>query len=185
MKIIAFGHRKNVGKDTAVRFLSQELRLKKPGCNIMVAGFADKVKDIACQLYSWAGLQPKHYYDTNYAEKEVVLPKIGLTPRAIWIGVGNGIRAAVTDRTWAEYLFNQPAVGFLFINDLRFPTEADHIKQRGGKVFRIDRPDQPKVTDGADEPLEGYDGWDGILLNDKGIKEFHATVMELLPELLA
>ncbi len=184
MKIIAFGHRKKVGKDTAVRFLSQEIRLKKPGCNIMVAGFADKVKDVAYQLYAWAELQPKHYYDSNYPEKEIVLPKIGLTPRAIWIGVGNGIRLAVSDQTWAEYLFNQPKVDYLFINDLRFPTEADHIKQRGGKVIRIDRPDQPKDTDGADDPLESYDSWDGILLNDKGIKEFHTTVMGLLPELL-
>jgi hypothetical protein len=192
MKILGFGHRKNVGKDTAVRFLSQELRLLKPGCNILVAGFADKVKDIAYQLYSWAGLQPKHYYDKNYAEKEVPFPKLQFlfpngtapTPRAIWIHIGNSIRTEGFDWTWAEYLFNQPKVDFLFINDLRFPTEAEYIVNHGGWLYRIDRPDQPKVTDGADEPLEGYDKWKGILLNDQGIKEYHATVMTLLPSIL-
>lgn len=194
MKIIAFGHRKNTGKDTAVRFLSQEIRLAKPGSNILVAGFADKVKDIAFQLYSWAGLLPKHFYDkeSNYHLKEVPLIKLQYlflngeppTPRAIWIHIGNSIRVNNFDWTWAEYIFNQPKVDFLFINDLRFPIEAGYILDRGGSVYRIDRPDQPKITDGADDPLEGYGKWTGVLTNDQGMKEYHKTVMTLLPKIL-
>ena len=185
MKILSFGHRKNVGKSTATRFLVQEIRLAQPGSNILLAGFADKVKDISYQLYSWAGLQPKYYYDKNYSEKEIILPKIGKTPREIWIHIGNSIRSDGYDWTWAEYLFNQSKVDYLFIDDLRFSVEAEYIKDRGGHVIKIDRPDQPKVSDGADEPLEDYLKWDGIILNNKGIKEFHTSVMALLPELLA
>jgi len=150
----------------------------------MVVGFADKVKDIAYQLFGWAGLQPKHYYDKHYDEKEVILSKINRTPRALWIHIGNSIRTNDHDWVWSEFLFNQPKVDYLFINDLRFPTEAEYIVNRGGWVYRIDRPDQPKVTDGADDPLEDYSKWKGILLNDKGIKEYHATVMTFLPFIL-
>src|SRR4051812_22321919 len=96
-KIIAFGHRKEVGKDTAAKYLITELKLRYPGINIQKHGFADKVKDVAQQIYSWADLKSGEYYERlgNHYLKEVILPKLGKTPRQVWIGVGNGVRNAV------------------------------------------------------------------------------------------
>lgn len=184
MKIVSFGHRKGVGKDLATRLLSQELRLAKPGCSILVSGFATKLKDIAYQLYSWAGLKPAHYYETDREAKERILEKIGLSPRDIYIGVGNGLRSFY-ENTWLDYLFNISSVDYLFVSDLRFPNEAESILNRNGLLYRIDRPGCDYCQDGADDKLEEYDKWTKIIKNDSGIKEFHSKLMTtILPEII-
>lgn len=181
LKILAFGHRKNVGKDTCVRFLKTHLRLENPGINIVVKGFADKVKEICYDLYGWAGLQPAHFYEEpgKHGLKEVVLPKIGKSPRQLWIDLGNGLRDRVYEPTWAHYLFHMTKADVLLINDLRFPTEADYIKDFGGWTVRVDRPDQPKVTDGADDRLADYTSWTGQLVNMGSLNDLQTNVISL------
>lgn len=165
MKIIAFGHRKFVGKDTAARYLHQQLVTKyQHNKKIVKVGFADKVKDISYQLFSWAGLQESYIYDEYPENKEMLLHKIGKTPRQLWIGVGNGIRTCY-DNVWLDYVFNNYFADIMIISDLRFPAEANGILKRDGLLYRIDCPWTPVVTDGADEPLANYDKWTGILKN--------------------
>src|SRR5215831_16002209 len=86
-KMIAFGHRKSVGKDSAARFLCSHLRIHLKGSNIQHHGFADKLKNVCHQLYGWAGLQDREYYETpdTYKLKDEVLPVLGKSPRQIWI----------------------------------------------------------------------------------------------------
>lgn len=188
MKIICFGHRKQTGKDTSCNFLITELRLRYKNLNIVKAGFADKVKDVAFQLFGWAGLKPGDYYERpeNIHLREFILPMIGKTPRQLWIGVGNGIRQATGyDDTWGTYLFEtlkNRNVTHLFIKDLRFPAEASLVKSYGGKIYRVDNPRIPKVIDGADDPLANYEDWDGIINNDSDLKTLHSRVCEsILP----
>lgn len=188
MKIIGFGHRKGVGKDTAANFLLTELRVTMPKSRIVKAGFADKVKDVAYQVYAWAGLQQASHYDIpeNYNLKDTILPAIGLTPRKLWIGVGNGIRAATSyDGTWLDYLFKGTKADVLIISDVRFPAEADGILSEGGKVYRIDCPWIKKVSDGADEPLENYTNWSGIINNDVqcNFTSFYGQVIDTIKEI--
>lgn len=168
MKILAFGHRQNTGKSTLTRFLVSELRIM--GKNVKQAGFADMVKCVAHQLFAWGGLMPAHYYDDNYDKKNIVLDKIGKSPRDLWIGVGNGIRQATGyDGVWSQYLFNTVKADVLIISDLRFPGEAEAIRAAGGFNYRIDRDCAVKVTDGADDPLEDYTGWEGIIDNNSDL----------------
>jgi hypothetical protein len=182
VKIIAFGHEQNVGKNTACVFLVTELRMRKKGINILVAAFADKVKSIAYDLFSWAGLQPGHFYEDHYDLKNQILPKIGKTPRELWIGVGNGLRAATIETVWAEYLFNQSSIDYLFINDLRFPVEAEYILNRGGKIYKIVRPGSGGIVDGADDKLTTWNGWSKIITNDGTLKDFYNKIIGLLDE---
>lgn len=182
MKIIAFGHRKRVGKDTSARFLISDLRLRMHGKKIVKAGFADKVKDVAHQIYGWAGLREGDFYedDRNAHLREVVLPLIGKTPRQLWIGVGNGVRAATGyDGTWLDYLLNATVADVLVLKDLRFPAEADGVLAKGGWVYKIVKPDEPEVTDGADEPLANYDRWTGVIDNDSCLKSLHEKIMAI------
>lgn len=185
MKIIAFGHRKRVGKDTAAKFLISYLRTNIRGINIQKRGFADKVKDIAFQLYAWAGVMPGNWYEDPKNEhlREVILPKICKTPRQVWIGVGNGLRAAVHEDTWLEYLFqSESKCDLLIIKDLRFPVEANGVIARGGFCYRIDRDSQIKVTDGADDPLENYDGWTGIIQNNNTPGDLYNEIVRIAKE---
>lgn len=188
MKIVAFGHRKRVGKDTAAKFLITYLKMTRKGINIQKRGFADKVKDIAYQLYSSYGLMSGDIYEDPacVALREIPLPLIRKSPRQIWIGVGNGLRSAVDDDTWLNYLFSsESGCDLLVIKDLRFPVEANGILDRGGFVFRIDRDSEPKVTDGADDPLENYDRWTGIIKNNSSLDNLHSEMVNIAERLLS
>lgn len=179
MQIIAFGHRKRVGKDKASTFLITELRMRSLPLRIVRAGFADKVKDVAHQIYAWAGLMPGEFYELPENEylKEVVLPLIGRSPRQVWIGVGNGVRGAVGyDGTWKDYLLRSTRADLLVVKDLRFPAEAEGVLSLGGWVYRIDNPRAPVVVDGADEPLADWRGWTGVVDNSGTLNDLHAAV---------
>ncbi len=105
MKILAFGHEKDVGKDTAAGFAMTITRTKNLVRRASKAGFADKLKAVCFELYGWGGLMPGPWYEegNNRHLKEIVLPKLGKTPRRIWIDFGNSVRAAVRDDTWYRH----------------------------------------------------------------------------------
>lgn len=180
MKIIAFGHRQGVGKDTAAKFFISYLRTQTK-LSIQKVGFADKLKSICYDLYKWSGLQPGEYYeDSVHAHlKNTILPLIGKSPRQIWIDLGNGIRERVYEPTWYDYVFRNQSAQVLVIKDMRFPIEAEGILANKGEVYRIDRPVALKVTDGADDPLENFDKWTGVINNDTTLYDFHKKIIEL------
>ncbi len=100
MKIITFGYKKCVGKNTCATFLTIALKLKCTEAKITNVSFAEKLKDISYQLFSWAGLKEGLYYETHRVEKEQRLSgDMNLSPRDIWIGVGNALRT-VYQNTW-------------------------------------------------------------------------------------
>lgn len=186
-KMIAFGHEKNVGKDTAARFLTTHLRMKRKGSNIQKHGFADKLKDQCYQLYSWAGLMPGAWYDEpeNRTLKEVALPLIGKSPRRIWIDYGQAVRANVLDTTWIDYIHYTYRCDLIIISDLRFPMEADRILQLGGLLFKINRPDIPHTSDEADDPLLEYKRWTANIPNDGSLNLFYERVINICMEYLS
>lgn len=179
MKIIAFGHQKRVGKDTAAGFVSTYLRVEKKVGSVKKAGFADKLKDVCHQLYSWAGLMPKEYYDQpNYAHmREVVLPAIGKTPREIWISFGNEVKTATYPATWLDYLLKSTEADWLIVSDMRFPIEADRILDLGGLVIKVTRPSVPHTSDAADDPLLSYENWSDHIINDGTLADFYNKVI--------
>src|SRR4051812_18861621 len=130
MKLIAFGHRRRVGKDTAVKFGLSYLR----GNGIKQCArfsFFDRIKTIAHQLYGWAGLMDGIYYDNHPEKKEEILPAIGKSPRIIWIEVGQAING-VCERTLPELAFSDLGEGFHLCSDLRRPIEAKYIRDFNG-----------------------------------------------------
>ncbi len=168
MKIIAFGHRKGVGKDTAARFLMSYYRTLKKGSNIQKVGLADKVKDICYQLYSWAGIKDKEFYDEFPKSKEIVLPLMGKSPRQIWIEMGTLVAQEVCKNTWVDYVNHHYKADVLIISDLRFLHEANLLLKAGGYLFKINRIGYPRSPDMADDPLEDYDKWTEILNINEG-----------------
>lgn len=185
MKIVAFGHRKRVGKDTAAKFLVHFLRTQNRGISVQVAGFADKVKAVSYDLYRHFDLMPGGFYDQPENEylRGVKLPRINKTPREIWIGVGNGLRASVYQNTWYDYLFSSASADVLLIKDMRFPDEADGILDRGGRIYRIDRPGTPEEDDGADDQLVGYTRWTAVIVNGGTLSDFMHKIETIAKEL--
>src|SRR5262249_35705501 len=103
MQILAFGHRKYTGKDTAAKFIAADLRIRCKNLNIVRRNFADKLKDVAYEIYGWAGLKPREYYDKYPEDKKYVLPKLNKNVRQIWIEVGMKFREIYED-TWIDHV---------------------------------------------------------------------------------
>jgi len=180
MLIIGIGYKKGRGKDSSCNLLKDWLSETKPDLKVRKIGFADKLKDIAYQLYSWAGLQPGEFYesDTGYKLKEVVLPLMCMSPRDIWIGVGNRLRDVYQD-TWIAYaLYGVKNADVVLIKDLGYPNEGDAIVRAGGFCYNVTRPDQPFGTDGREVSLDGWPNFADTLENNGTLHDLRATVIQ-------
>jgi hypothetical protein len=187
--IIAFGHRRRMGKDNSVSFCSRILRTQwqweKPA-DIRTASFAKALKDFCYQAYGWAGLMLGEYYEMsdNAHLKETILPIIGKSPRDIWIEVGNHLRE-VYAYTWIDLVLNtNKQCDVLLISDLRYPNEAERIKASGGTLIKINRPGVEYHNDVADTALADFNQWDHIIDNDGSLNDLNQKLKDLLKVIL-
>ena len=80
---------------------------------------------------------------------------------------------------WIETAFdNLPATQVAIVTDVRFPNEVAAIKERGGKVIKIVRPDVAPLPTDSDRALLGYDDWDGVVNNNRGIDDLRVYAMQ-------
>lgn len=179
MKIMAFGHRAQTGKDTLAGFLATNLRLTSRKLNVQVAGFADELKDACYKWYSWAGLKRKEHYESNPNEKSNVLEPLGKTVRQVWIDVGNHMREYDTD-IWVRALLTRPQVDVLLVKDLRYPNEFDMVKELGGYCVKVIRDNVPVLTDVSDMALETCETWDLTVDNNGSMDELNRKAKMLL-----
>lgn len=180
MKIIAFGHRRRMGKDTAAQLLTKHLVSTRPGIRVECRGFATKLKEIAVDLYGWAGLKGETFYENQPNLKDCTLPIISKSPRQIWIELGMSMRGIWTD-TWAKASITcMPSnLDLVIFKDLRFKNEAEIIKEVGGKCYRIINPREEQFNDSADSALDGWEGWEDTIMNDGSIRDLGRKIIKL------
>jgi len=182
MKIIAFGHQKGVGKDTAARFLDTILRTTST-LTIKHISFAGKLKDISYQLFGWAGLKPAVYYESHPERKEQIILKLNMSARDIWIGVGNKMRD-VYPTVWLDFVFNGVNADVIIISDLRFWNEAEAIRAAGGTLIKIERGGLPLGTDEAETSLLAWKDWDQVLFNNSSLDNLNSDMKQLSQEII-
>ncbi len=180
MNVIAFGHKRRVGKDTASRFLMTHFRIQMPRKNIMKGSFANTLKDVSYIMYKWAGIKEGIYYENNPEERYKVIPALGMHVVDVWIKVGNLMRS-IYEGTWIEALMFNTNADILIISDLRYPNEAQKIRDMGGILIRIDRPDAPISNDVSDNALNDWTDWDYIIHNKGTLKDYSNQIHDLIP----
>lgn len=183
MQIIAFGYKKGSGKDTAGKFLSTYLKINANHLKIKQISFAAKLKDVCYQLYKWADLKPAIYYESRRDEKEIMLPKIGLAPRDIWIQVGNKMRE-VHRNTWIDFVLQDVSADILIITDLRFQNEATSVLEYGGTLVKIYRDSLPQGTDPAEVDLDTWENWDYTIANNGSFQDLNYYVETIAKDLI-
>ncbi len=183
MKIIAFGYKKGSGKDTAGKFLSTHLKITAGHLKVKQISFAAKLKDISHQLYGWAGIRPGVYYETHWERKEKVLPKLGLSPRDIWISIGNKMREVYSD-VWINFALHGVDADILIISDLRFINEAKAILKADGWLAEILRDGIPKGTDPAEVELDNWTNWKYIIDNFGTFQDLHTQIEKIAEDLI-
>lgn len=153
------------GKDTVasiVQSMVPEFENKK---------FADKLKQIASIM---TGLPAIHFEDRDLKESQLS-EGWGMTAREFLQKLGtDAIRTHLHNNAWVNALMSDYRAPKLseynpskwIITDVRFPNEAQAIKERGGVVVRINRPGFGPVNGHQSETA--MDGWDFdyILDND-------------------
>jgi len=167
MLLIGLGAYSRVGKDSFADFLTAAITQRAPNLRVVKRPLSWKLKQIACDLYAWAGMQPPEHYETREGEKDrdVTLPALGMTPVELWVALGTkAIRNNVYDRTWLDYLLKTDhKADVLIVPDIRFPNEAAAVKDAGGVLIKIVRPGYGPRKTVADRALVGYDDWDYVL----------------------
>ncbi len=162
--IVGLGHYSRTGKDTFANYLIEEC--EKLGIKAIKRSFAWKLKQITHDLYAWAGLREPEFYETDEgAALRNVKTAIGLTPIETWVKFGtDAVRQNVYQNTWLDYLLKTKVdADVLIIPDVRFPNEAEAVKEGGGWLLKVVRPGfEPRQTV-ADLALCDYLGWDDVI----------------------
>lgn len=181
MEIIAFGHRRRVGKSTAADFLFSALKNMNPKIKVFKGGFADAVKEQAHSMFAWAGVHPAYYYENNPGSKEIKIPGLGWSARDIWIHVGEEMRK-ISPIMWVELLWEKiPAdTDIAVIYDLRKLPEAEAVLSKGGTCHRILR-DVEEFSDPVDSELRDFQKWASEIWNT-GTKEDLMNRMRIMAE---
>ena len=170
--IVGIGHRQNTGKDTFARFVTAELRDRTTGIAIESRSFASKLKDTTYSLYQWTGIKPPQYYKDFPEHKKDMIPALGITMRQLWIDMGQHMRK-YDENVWVNATLRNNLPHILFIRDLRFPNEANQIRELGGVLVKMIRPGEPEIDDEADKGLKHWTDWDEqySCVNLSGIKD--------------
>ncbi len=154
--------RKRHGKDSVGRILREQQGFR-------LTAFADAVKRVAMDVY---GLSWEQCYGDG-PEKEAPDSRWGLSPRVIMQRIGTEVGRSIHEETWVKHTldnilsahnrkgfverddfekkFNRapssiPASKWV-ITDVRFPNEAQAIRDAGGIILKVVRPSLGVPTD--------------------------------------
>jgi hypothetical protein len=150
--------------------------------------FAGKLKDIASHL---TGYDIEDFEDQEF-KKTLLGSEWGMTVREFLQKLGtDALRTGLHDDVWVNALMadykpieygddEQPHLPNWIITDCRFPNEAQVIKDKGGIIIRIDRPEVSAINNHSSEV--GLDNWkfDYKIANVSGIFELKEYIENIL-----
>lgn len=95
----------------------------------------------------------------------------------------NCVRGILGNDIWANATFDSMYMDKNYVlTDVRFMNEANGIRQRGGRMYRIIRAGVGPANDHVSETaLDNYD-YDGFIHNDGTLEEFHDSVRRRILE---
>lgn len=159
---------KQSGKDTFADYLVREHHFKK-------LAFAEPVKSICRVMFllTEAQLNDPH-------QKEMVDPRWGLSPRQMMQKVGTDmVREMWDDDFWVKNMDmrHRQIVEDVVVSDVRFPNEAQWIRDRGGLLVRIADGREHSSDTHSSETSQASIQEDVRVLNEKdGLEKFHEKV---------
>ena len=175
--IIAICGHKFSGKSTVARLLHNATGYE-------VVSFADKLKDITCIL---SGCTREQLEDYDF--KESVLVPDHLKPyggnaefptyRTFLQRFGSEVMRSVNDNIWIDCTLSNCGRNAI-ISDCRFPNEAKAIKERGGIVIKVVRPDVKAEDSHQSETLIDEIVPDYTICNDTTLENLVLSVDSLV-----
>ena len=150
--------------------------------------FAGKLKDIASHL---TGIDIEDFEDQEF-KKTLLGSEWGMTVREFLQKLGtDALRTGLHDNVWVNALMadyipieygddEQPHLPNWIITDVRFPNEAQAIKDKGGIVVRINRTGVEPINNHSSEV--GLDHWnfDYKIVNNSDLFDLKENVKSIL-----
>ncbi len=176
--LVGITGKKRSGKDTLADFLGY--------INYVKRGFADPLKEAAVHIF---GL-PIRAFDGKNKDREKVNEFWGMSPREMLQKLGTeACRDGICPDIWIkrmelELLRNDRVV----IPDVRFENEAEFIRENGGFLIHVIRPDSWYVKAGkklglirednhrSEVPVKFVEGLDEKIVNDKSLAELERAL---------
>lgn len=200
MEIIGLSGYARSGKDEAAKVLVNEFGFTR-------VAFADKLREVLYALNPVVGVDVGKFdlrghgimHDQNevsqiwtrlrdlinavgwegYKETRFGSEVRGLLQR---LGTEAG-RQTLWDTIWIDAAFNGTDADKIVVTDARFFNEFDAIRERGGKIWRIEREgvgpanDHPSETEAVDYPY-----FEEVLLNNDTVEDWHNKIREVYQE---
>lgn len=159
--IIGFTGKAGSGKDTSASYFKNSKNF----------AFATRLKEICCFIFGLSKEQTETL-------KEIKDPRWGITPREIFQKVGKFIRS-IDNNYFVNYLKSQLLAcdGNRIITDVRYDNEAQMIKELGGMIIKIVRPNYLSDFDNHESEngiMEKY--IDVIIINNGSVEDLHKKI---------
>jgi hypothetical protein len=178
MRIVAFGHKSRMGKNTCATFFANYA--KKDDKTTKITSFASLLKKVCFQMLEVYGLKDEYYYERYPEEKTIKLRELDMSPVDIWIKFGTPmVREQLHNDIWVRNTLKENKNDFLVISDLRFPNEAKAIKERGGILIKVHNPIIPLRDSIADKALDDFNMWDYTIDNSGSLSNLKMKIGEL------
>lgn len=180
--IIAFGYKRESGKDTAAKMAVEYLR--KSFVSSRRDSFARSLKEACKVIFNWTD---EHVYGRLKSEVDDFW---GFSPaRALQLVGTECFRNNFCGDFWVRtierrYLRYSPDV-ITLISDLRFSNEAEFVRRYGGYLVKVQRP-VSRSSDGRSDDhvsevaLDSWDDWDAIIDNDSTLEDLRHTVESVI-----
>ena len=141
--------------------------------------FAEPLKRMMVEFLMSFGYEKDEAVKLSWVDKAVVIPDLNVSCRYLLQTLGTDWgRNLVCDDVWIRAwkarasIFNK-----VIVDDVRFPNEADAVKDLGGELWKIVRPsaghDWSHISEGA---LDDCDKFDRIIENTGTLEEFRAKI---------
>lgn len=185
--IIGIGHVRRAGKDSAATSLCRDLGFRR-------VSFADRLKELAFHANPLVthGRQSVNV-GTGHGRLQWIVKGMGgweaakdshPEVRLFLQHLGVGCRKVFGEDFWIEQALRTIKPGEkIVIPDVRFPNEAQAIKDLGGVVVRIDRPGHRAEGHESETALVDWE-FDHVIDNSDSLMDLEQRMVELARKLL-
>lgn len=151
--------------------------------NFKTVSFARPLKQMVRSLISNLGYSPELVERFMTEAKEEAIPNLGVSARHLMRTLGTEwgrdcVHPDVWNRCWRVAVDRHTRNGHhVVVDDVRFPNEAALIRQIGGQLWRIHRPDSPELdaSHRSDGALDDF-AFDRVIDNDGTLLDLYAKV---------
>jgi hypothetical protein len=167
--LIGLSGRKFSGKDTVASYLANDYERRK---------FADKLKRMVSVLLDCSLLDLENQ---TFKESKVLGD---LTGREILQTLGTDWGRNLDENIWVNAaMYGIRIDDKIVFSDVRFPNEVKAIKDRGGKVIRIERLGMSIDNHPSETALDDYKDWDYIIRNYGSLESLVGQVKDMREKL--